>query len=88
MPAYFSNVNHWEADPEGTFALGLGGRFMVIEDLSLIAEWVPVLAGYKDASRDPSPAPGRPIFPRYFSLNLTVTVKSALTAFPLRISGS
>jgi len=37
MPAYSSNVNHWKADPEGTFALGLGGRFMVIEDLFLIA---------------------------------------------------
>jgi len=61
---------------------------MVVEDLSLVAEWVPVLAGYKDALRDPSPAPGRPVFPRYFSLNLTVTVKSAFTAFPSRISGS
>lgn len=36
MPAYSSNVNHWEADPEGTFALELGGRFMVVEDLSLV----------------------------------------------------
>ena len=36
MLAYSSNVNHWEADPEGTFALELGGRFMVVEDLSLV----------------------------------------------------
>jgi len=39
-------------------------------------------------SRAKTPAPGRPVFPRYFSLNLTVTVKSAFTAFPSRISGS
>ncbi len=48
VPAFSSNTNFWEPDSEGTFALGIGGRFMVIEDLSLIAEWVPPLAGYTD----------------------------------------
>jgi len=48
VPAFSSNTNFWEPDSEGTFALGIGGRFMVIDDLSLIAEWVPPLAGYAD----------------------------------------
>jgi hypothetical protein len=30
-------ITEKQADPEGTFALGLGGRFMVVEDLSLVA---------------------------------------------------
>ena len=48
VPAYASNTNHWEEDPEGTFAVGLGGRFMLLEGLSVIAEWTPVHAGYKE----------------------------------------
>jgi mono/diheme cytochrome c family protein len=47
-PIYSSNTKHWEADSQGTFSIGIGGRFMFLEDLSLIGEWVPVLAGYKD----------------------------------------
>ncbi|MEW5900095.1 MAG: DUF5777 family beta-barrel protein, partial [Acidobacteriota bacterium] len=47
-PGYCSNTNFWVPSSEGTFSLGVGGRFMVLDDLSLIAEWVPVLAGYKD----------------------------------------
>lgn len=48
VPAYASNANHWADERDGTFALGIGGRFMIFEDTSLIAEWIPVLAGYKD----------------------------------------
>jgi len=50
VPAYASNTNHWERSSDGTFSLGFGGRMMVLDDLSLIVEWVPVLAGYKDIS--------------------------------------
>jgi hypothetical protein len=48
VPGFCSNTNFWDPDSEGTFSLGIGGRFMVFDDLSLIAEWVPVLAGYKN----------------------------------------
>ncbi len=48
VPAFSSNTNFWEPSSEGTFALGIGGRFMILNDLSLIAEWIPQLAGYKD----------------------------------------
>lgn len=48
VPGYASNTNHWQADRDGTFSLGIGGRYMIFEDLSLLAEWIPVLAGYKD----------------------------------------
>jgi len=48
VPAFASNTNHWALDPEGTFSVGLGARYMIFEDLSVIAEWTPVLAGYKD----------------------------------------
>jgi hypothetical protein len=51
VPAFASNTNYdpLALDPEGTFSLGLGARYMIVKDLSVIAEWVPVLAGYKDA---------------------------------------
>jgi len=49
VPAYASNTNFWEPSSKGTFALGIGGRFRVFDDISLIAEWVPRLAGYKDS---------------------------------------
>jgi hypothetical protein len=48
VPAFSSNANYWEPSSEGTLALGIGGRFMVLNDFSLIAEWIPRLAGYKD----------------------------------------
>lgn len=48
VPAYTSNANYWEESSEGILSLGLGGRFMVLNDISLVAEWIPVLAGYKD----------------------------------------
>jgi hypothetical protein len=48
VPAYASNTDHWEENPEGTFAVGLGGRFMLLEGLSVVAEWTPVRAGYKE----------------------------------------
>ncbi len=46
VPAFVSNPDHRDAGRDGTFAVGLGGRWMFLDDLSLIAEWVPVLAGY------------------------------------------
>lgn len=48
VPALSTNTNFWELDPEGTFSVGLGSRYMIAEDLSLILEWTPVIAGYKD----------------------------------------
>lgn len=48
VPALVTNANHWAANPQNTFALGLGARYMVLKDFSIIAEWVPVLSGYKD----------------------------------------
>jgi hypothetical protein len=48
VPAFSSNTNFWEPDSDGTLALGMGGRFMIFDEISLIAEWVPRLAGYKD----------------------------------------
>jgi len=48
VPAFATNTNHWDIDSDGTFSLGLGARYMIFEDFSVIAEWVPVMAGYKD----------------------------------------
>ena len=46
VPAFATNTNHWDADAKTNFALGLAVRFMAFEDLSLLAEWVPLLSGY------------------------------------------
>ncbi|HSA95391.1 MAG TPA: DUF5777 family beta-barrel protein, partial [Acidobacteriota bacterium] len=48
VPAVVTNANYWALDPESTFSLGLGARYMVFGGFSVTAEWVPVLAGYKD----------------------------------------
>ncbi|NIM91343.1 MAG: hypothetical protein GTO17_10400 [Candidatus Aminicenantes bacterium] len=50
VPAYSSNTNHWESPSEGTLALGIGGRYMIFNDYSIIWEWLPVIDGYKDNS--------------------------------------
>ena len=47
VPSFSSNANHWAESPEGTFSLGTGMRYMILHDLSVIVEWIPVLAGYK-----------------------------------------
>ena len=50
VPAYASNSSHGDPSIRGTLSLGLGGRVMVFEDISLIAEWIPVLSGFKGAA--------------------------------------
>jgi hypothetical protein len=50
IPSFSTHTDHWQEVPQNTFGLGLGGRFMVLKDLSLLAEWTPVLAGYAAAS--------------------------------------
>lgn len=46
VPAYSSNVNHWEENSKGTFALGTGGRLHLGKEISILCEVIPVLAGY------------------------------------------
>lgn len=48
VPAFSTNTDFWMAEPEGTFSIGLGSRYMILDDFSIVAEWVPVLAGYRD----------------------------------------
>ncbi len=48
VPAFSSNTDHWETDSQNTLSLGVGGRWMFLTDLSLIAEWIPVLSGYRE----------------------------------------
>ena len=50
VPAYASNVNHWENPSEGTLALVTGLRVMVANDVSILFEWIPVLSGYQEKS--------------------------------------
>jgi mono/diheme cytochrome c family protein len=46
VPAFVSNPDLRDAGRAGTFAVGLGGRWMFLDGLALFGEWVPVLAGY------------------------------------------
>jgi len=48
VPAFVTNADHWALNPESTFSLGLGARYMIFNEFSIIAEWVPALAGYKE----------------------------------------
>lgn len=51
VPAYSSNTNrypfHSDVPSKGTWVLGAGGKFTLVGYLSLMAEWTPVLSGFK-----------------------------------------
>lgn len=49
VPGFSSNADFWEPSSKGTFSLGMGGRYMMLNDFSVILEWIPRLAGYKDS---------------------------------------
>ena len=49
VPSFGTNTNH-AVGRQGTFALGIGGRWMILDDISIIGEWVPVLSGHKAAA--------------------------------------
>jgi hypothetical protein len=48
VPAFSTNTNFWAPEPEGTISIGVGSRYMIFNNLSIIAEWTPVIAGYSD----------------------------------------
>lgn len=50
VPSYTSNANHWDPDPEATLSLGLAGKYNLGANYALIAEWIPVISGYKSVS--------------------------------------
>lgn len=47
VPCYSTNTTHGDPSNVSTLSLGFGGRWMVFEDISLIAEYVPVVSGNK-----------------------------------------
>jgi hypothetical protein len=47
VPSYASNTKYEKPNSENTLALGMGGRLTLFDNLSLMAEWVPVLSGYQ-----------------------------------------
>ncbi len=46
VPGYSTNTNPAEESSQGTLYLGLGGRVKIINDFSVLLEWIPVLSGY------------------------------------------
>lgn len=46
VPGYSTNTDPKEDSFQGTLYLGLGGRIRIIDDVSIILEWIPVLSGY------------------------------------------
>jgi len=49
VPAYSTNVNHHDADPQAVLALGTGCKITLLKELALIGQWVPVLNGPQTA---------------------------------------
>jgi hypothetical protein len=47
VPCFASNTTDGLPTIEGSFALGLGGRFEILQGFSVIGEWLPVLAGHR-----------------------------------------
>ncbi len=47
VPGFSTNTNYGNPLSEDTFSLGVGGRFLLFDNLALIGEWVPVVDGYK-----------------------------------------
>ena len=48
VPALATNADYWDLNPDSTFSLGLGARYMIFEGLSASVEWTPVLAGFRN----------------------------------------
>ena len=46
VPGYSTNTNPAGESSQGTLSLGLGGRVQIINDFSVLLEWIPVLSGY------------------------------------------
>jgi len=46
VPGYSTNTNPAEESSQGTLSLGLGGKVHVINDFSILLEWIPILSGY------------------------------------------
>ena len=47
-PSFSTNTNYLDPLSENTFALGTGGRFMFMDNISIVGEWLPILSGYKN----------------------------------------
>jgi hypothetical protein len=47
VPGYTTNADPYGPETRGTLSLGFGGRYMVLEGLSLIGEWSPARSGFK-----------------------------------------
>jgi len=55
VPSFSSNTHERPdgrggVERENTTALGVGSRFRIFEDVSLMGEWIPVLSGYETAN--------------------------------------
>jgi hypothetical protein len=47
VPCFATNTTDGLPTIEGSFALGFGGRFEILQGFSVIGEWLPVLAGHR-----------------------------------------
>lgn len=47
VPSFSSNTDYSRPGNQNTFGLGIGGRAMILENISLVAEVVPVPSGFK-----------------------------------------
>lgn len=47
VPSFSTNTYYLDPLTENTLALGTGARFMFMENVSIVGEWIPVLSGYK-----------------------------------------
>ena len=47
VPSFSSNTDYSRPQDDNTFGLGIGGRVMVFENVSLVGEVMPVLSGFK-----------------------------------------
>jgi hypothetical protein len=89
VPAFVTNADHFDANPRDTFSLGVGARYMVFEGLSIIAEWVPALAGYKEIESGwglgIEKKIGRHVFQFFFNNALGLTPAQYLPGGDLRL---
>jgi len=47
VPSFASNTEYDVTEKQNTFGLGVGGRMLVLNNISLVGEIVPVMSGYK-----------------------------------------
>jgi hypothetical protein len=88
VPGILFNYNPTKSDEKAMITLGLTGKYLFTENISIFAEWVPILSGQNDAYVVEGPAikDGKQVF--YDSFTSGFEIEAGLHVFHIYVSNS